>query len=123
MSRIDTDLISPNRAIDNRNSADKPIPEDKPTSEAEELAYREGKDRLDREKELHDLRKDEYKKLYKVIKNWLNFISIIIVLHLILVAFGKPSLTDAVLIALMTTSTATVLGVFAIAAKWLFPKL
>ncbi len=30
-------------------------------------------------------------------------------------------LSDAVLIALVTTTTATVLGIFIIVAKWLFP--
>ncbi|ABQ13594.1 hypothetical protein [Dichelobacter nodosus] len=51
---------------------------------------------------------------------WLGFVAAVV----LSAGFGwwQFQLSNPVLIALLTTSTAIVLGIFAIAAKWLFPK-
>lgn len=58
--------------------------------------------------------------LFWVLVGWLAFIVLTVLAH------GSPScpfvLSDSVMIALLTTSTATVVGVFAIVARSLFPK-
>lgn len=67
--------------------------------------------------ELHGLRKKYLPYLFFLVVIWLFFVAIMLVLS----AFGCTFLADSVLIALITTSTATVVSMFAIAARWLFP--
>ena len=49
---------------------------------------------------------------------WLGFIG----LFLFLAGLGKMKVSDSVLIALITTTTINVLGLFYIVARWLFPN-
>lgn len=74
---------------------------------------------LGRASELHDLRKTYTDKLFGLISWWL----IIVVYLVILSAFFRPAFTlsDSVLIAFITSTTVTVIGLFIIVAKWLFP--
>lgn len=76
------------------------------------------KDESDHRKTIYDLRKKYIPKLFWMVVVWLIFVSLIVVFT----ALGCLQLSDAVLIALITTTTATVLGIFVIVAKWLFPS-
>lgn len=78
------------------------------------------KQKIKCDKQLHNFRQDSYSKLLGTIWAWLSFVAVVVSLA----GFGwwQFQLSNPVLIALLTTSTAIVLGIFAIAAKWLFPK-
>lgn len=78
------------------------------------------KQKIKCDKQLHNFRQDSYSKLLGTIWAWLGFVAVVVSLA----GFGwwQFQLSNPVLIALLTTSTAIVLGIFAIAAKWLFPK-
>ena len=81
--------------------------------------------------DLHALRQDYVPKLYWMICLWLLFVAVIIFLSGYSAEnINNPDcqinctrfkLTDQVLIAFITTTTATVVGLFVIVAKWLFP--
>ena len=89
---------------------------------------------------LHSLRKSEFKNLRWLVVSWLSAVLIILIYtgfsahkgdSKIVTFWGikaewtkSPSfvLSDPVLIALITTTTAGVISLFAIAAKWLFPS-
>lgn len=75
-------------------------------------------DEIDRQRHLDQLRDEYIPKLYWLMIYWLIFVGLCVL------AVGSKWLTlsDAVLIALITTTTATVLGIFIIVAKWLFPS-
>ncbi|MBV7434523.1 hypothetical protein KRX19_05725 [Cardiobacteriaceae bacterium TAE3-ERU3] len=78
---------------------------------------------LKERKDNHKLRKKYIHKLSRLIETWLFFNAILIIFHAL--DFGWLTwfkLSDNVLIVLLTTTTATVLGLFAIAARWLFPN-
>ena len=94
------------------------IPAETKESEGEELARQQEKDRIEREKDVYTFRKKGYSALFQLICGWLALVGVV----LLGVATRCLHLSDTVLVALLTTSTATVLGIFAIAAKWLFPK-
>ena len=94
------------------------IPAETKESEGEELARQQEKDRIEREKDVYTFRKRGYRALFQLICGWLTLVGVV----LLGVATRCLHLSDTVLVALLTTSTATVLGIFAIAAKWLFPK-
>lgn len=112
------------------------LPNDSSASEREEsllassLAARQAEQLLrhsaaaeKRRKELHDLRKEVLPKLYSLAKWWLGFVVTVIFLQGVKPEFLRYfHWSDPVIIALLTTSTATVLGMFGIAANWLFPK-
>jgi hypothetical protein len=78
--------------------------------------------------QLHDLRVNKFDTLFSLVKTWLIFVIIVLVFSAI--AGSQPliirswsvvfKLSDAVLITFITTTTLTVLGLFVIAAKWLF---
>lgn len=78
------------------------------------------KQKIKCDKQLHNFRQDSYSKLLGTIWAWLGFVAAVV----LSAGFGwwQFQLSNPVLIALLTTSTAIVLGIFAIAAKWLFPK-
>ena len=87
--------------------------------------------KLTQNSELHVLRKNHSRRLFRLITCWLVADFFLVLLsgygqwpfpipafcHLIALSF---SLDSKVLIALLVTTTATVLGLYAIAAKWLF---
>lgn len=82
------------------------------------LDIRERESSLAQNEELHQFRQRGYLALFGLIVAWLVFIAVVLYSS----GRGLLVLANSVLITLLTTSTATVLGIFAIAAKWLFPK-
>lgn len=57
-------------------------------------------------------------RIFKLSAWWLGFIGVV----LLLAGAGKLKLADSVQIALITTTTVNVLGLFYIVARWLFPN-
>lgn len=95
-------------------------------SEVEDL-----KQQLLERKELHDLRKWHSRWLFALTVFWVFILWGIVLVQGIGVLPWKPegaseylkfSLEDSVIIAFMTSTTATVLGLYGIAAYWLFGK-
>lgn len=94
--------------------------------QAEIDSLREEKRKLEKEihelkerKDIHNLRMNSYHLLFFLICVWLGFVS----WYLMLVTYNLMwKIESSVIITLLTTSTATVLGMFGIAANWLFPK-
>ena len=78
------------------------------------------KDELITARDLHATRKEYTSKLFWLIVVWLS----VVVLFVFLSATLKPrfSLSDSVLIAFITSTTVSVLGLFVLVAKWLFPQ-
>jgi hypothetical protein len=78
------------------------------------------RDALKEAKDLHGIRKEYIGKLFGLIQVWL----IIVVIFLILSAFIKQyfTLSDSVIIAFITSTTVSVLGLFVLVAKWLYPS-
>jgi Fe2+ transport system protein B len=70
--------------------------------------------------ETHNLRKEYTDKLFGLILWWL----IVVVTFILLSATAKPAfnLSDTVLVAFITSTTVSVLGLFVLVAKWLFPS-
>ncbi len=81
------------------------------------LANQITSDEINRQRHLDDLRDIYIPKLFQLMIGWLGFVAICVVA----VALHIFALNDPVVIALITTTTATVLGIFVIVAKWLFP--
>lgn len=73
---------------------------------------------LEVERVMLDQRKIYASRLFDLSQYWLLFIGA----FLLLAGFGKLKVADSVLIALITTTTANVLGLFYIVARWLFPN-
>ena len=67
--------------------------------------------------DIYELRKENIPKLYWMVVCWLIFVAGCVVLT----GLQYFKLSDAVLIALITTTTATVIGLFIIVLQWLFP--
>jgi hypothetical protein len=76
------------------------------------------RDELDESKDVHALRKEYIPKLFKLILAWL----VSVLVFIALTAVGWFHLSDGVLIAFITSTTVSVIGIFLIAAHWLFPK-
>jgi hypothetical protein len=95
------------------------------------IEVRELREKVDRDSILHTLRTEYIPKLYKIIKNWIILVAIVVVVSCItLPFFNNPNcqqycvsfrLSDNVLIAFITSTTATVVGLFYLVAKWLYP--
>lgn len=70
--------------------------------------------------DLHDTRKEYAGRLFWLIVGWL----IVVVVFVLLTGFhlGGFTLSEKVLIAFITSTTVSVLGLFIVAAKWLFPS-
>ena len=81
--------------------------------EQKELQY------LRHDGELHSFRLEVAEKLFSLIDKWLGWV---IVLLWVIAIIPWVNLSDSVLIALLTTSTANVIGMHIIVSKWLFPK-
>ena len=78
-----------------------------------------------------ELRKEYVPKLYNFVKNWLIFVAIILIIASIPPVRWKSDHTqwhldlevsDTVMVALLVQTTATVVGLFVVVARWLFPK-
>ncbi len=67
--------------------------------------------------ETHYLRKEYLPKLFRLIVWWL----VIVVLFVLASSLRLISLSDSVLIAFITSTTVSVLGLFMLAGRWLFP--
>ncbi len=82
--------------------------------------------RLQQEADVHNLRIKTFNKLFWLIVSWLVVSTIVLLLSgtTIYAESWKVSfgLSDKVIITLLGATTFNVLGIFAIAAKWLFPK-
>ncbi len=83
--------------------------------------------------DLHELRNKYLKKIYNLMVGWLVFVALILLVDAI--ALKKSDhwwnlswivrefdISDSVMISLLSSTTAAVIGVFVIVAKWLFPK-
>ena len=73
---------------------------------------------LEVERVMLDQRKIYASRLFDLSGYWLLFIGV----FLLLAGWGALKVADSVLIALITTTTANVLGLFYIVARWLFPN-
>lgn len=69
-----------------------------------------------------NLRKELVPWMKWIVVAWLIFTGIVVVSDLLLSAFCGSALSDAVLCALLTTTTANVLGLAVIVLKGLFPQ-
>ena len=103
-------------------------PQVDPLAAEEENAYELQKQKLEIEalqkaqeerSELHGIRKEYVEKLFMLISVWLGFV--VVLVFLVGYHCFDFNLSDRVLIALITSTTATVLGLFAVVAKWLYP--
>jgi len=90
--------------------------------ESRRLSLQAEKDRIARDSEIHSWRRDYAVRVYKVIIAWLISDVVLVLLY----GFGeqyKFFLPDkSVIIAFITSSTVTVIGLFAIVMRWLFPS-
>ena len=75
-------------------------------------------DENDHWKKIYELRTQYIPYLFFMVVGWLIFAAATVMLT----GVRLLTISDAVLIALVTTTTATVLGIFIIVAKWLFPS-
>lgn len=88
------------------------------TEDAESLSlkYKEKTQNIEIKGKKYQLAEKIYKKLF-----WAICVYIFLVLVLMLLVGNKYlNLSDSVLITLLTTTTANIIGVFAIASKWLY---
>ncbi len=85
----------------------------------ERITEYEGKKHdLEVEREMLEQRKAYASRLFDLSGYWLLFIGV----FLLFSGCGVLKVADSVLIALITTTTANVLGLFYIVARWLFPN-
>lgn len=96
------------------------ITTEKKTYELEELKFKVSKleQDLKEARDLHKIRKSYIDRMFALIVSWLLTVITFVALN----AFKIKSfiLSDSVLIAFITSTTVSVLGIFIIAAKWLF---
>ena len=74
---------------------------------------------LAQHKEIHKWRKNYSSKIFWLVCVWLGCVIVSIFFQGF--NFSSFSLTDGVLIAFITTTTASVVGIFLVVANWLFP--
>lgn len=60
--------------------------------------------------------------VYRLIRGWFEFVAVILIAHTALRVCGYTDLSDGVLIALLGTTTVTVIGLFAVVVRYLFPS-
>ncbi len=87
-------------------------------AEGKAIKNTQASDEVLRQRDYHDLRNEYIPKLYQLIVVWLVFVALCVIAS----GLGFMKLSDAVLIAFITTTTATVISLFVIVAKWLFPS-
>lgn len=85
-----------------------------------ELQNQRLKDESGRLRELHDTRKQYVGRLFWLIASWLAVVVALVALSATLKDFF--TLADSVLIAFITSTTVSVIALFVIVAKWLFPS-
>lgn len=87
----------------------------------EELEAYSQQQEISHNNDVHELRKKYVKKIYRLIKKYLIVLAVFIAIQAVCkvfnVAFGA-----AVIIAVLTTTTMNVLGIFYIVTHWLFPN-
>lgn len=86
-----------------------------------ELQNQRLKDESGRLTELHDTRKQYVGRLFWLITWWLAVVVALVALSATLKDFF--TLADSVLIAFITSTTVSVIALFVIVAKWLFPSM
>ncbi|MFZ2619502.1 MAG: hypothetical protein WAX89_01370 [Alphaproteobacteria bacterium] len=92
------------------------------------------RERLKDQKQDLELKRDLYKNIQKITRGWLFFIAAIICLNAITLTITEEMLwpayipllsfhiSDSVMIAIVGTTTATILGLYYVVANYLFPK-
>lgn len=98
--------------------AEKEEERDQEKKRADDLAYDLAQLKFNERYDLHELRRTYTPYLFYMTVGWLGFVAALVTLN----AFGLANLSDAVLVALITTTTANVIGMFLVAARWLFPS-
>jgi hypothetical protein len=90
------------------------VDDEKKTLELEGL-----KGKLNRIANIHEVRKTYLRRLFVLTVIWL----VMVVVFVLMAGFGYRGfkLADSVIIAFITSTTVSVLGLFHFAAKWLFP--
>jgi hypothetical protein len=107
-----------------------PVEEPNLSEDLDKLKYRERLTRVESleheltaERQLLGLRKGYATALFILMSVWLIFIGMVLVSSGTGIWCGRQfHLSDAVVVALITTTTINVLGLFYIVAKWLFPN-
>lgn len=98
------------------------IDDERKTLELEQsrIEVRELEKKYSEEHDLHDTRKQYARRLFWLIVGWLS----VVVVFVALAGFNAAgfSLSNTVLVAFITSTTVSVLGLFILAAKWLFPS-
>lgn len=95
-------------------------PDDRTNQESAALEAESKRVELDGKRQDIEARKEYANKIYRLISVWLGCMIVIV----LLAGFGSKcewfKMADSVLIALITTTTASVIGLFAIVANYLF---
>jgi hypothetical protein len=86
--------------------------------ERDKLRFNLEEQKFNERYDLHELRRTYTPYLFYMTVGWLVFVALLVTAS----SIGWSHLTDAVLIALITTTTTNVIGMFLIAARWLFPS-
>lgn len=117
----------------NEPAAPKPTPEDEEAAEDASEAWEEAREKLaNRSRSLDIKLRDKYcPRLFVMVIGWLIFVAVFLFLASIpdlrikagstTYLFGVNA-SDTVLVTLLGTTTATVVGLFLVVAKWLFPE-
>lgn len=67
------------------------------------------------------MRRDVSAAFFSILKWWLRFMGAILVAQIVLHACGLKGLSDALLIAMLTTTTVAIIGLMLAVARYLFP--
>lgn len=86
--------------------------------ERDKLAFDLEQQKFNERFDLHELRRTYTPYLFYMTVGWLIFVAALVIAS----AAGWSRLTELVLIALITTTTTNIIGMFVIAARWLFPS-
>lgn len=98
----------------------------------EKLKTKQLENQIVQDDDIHELRKEYVPKLFWMIIGWLFAVALFVFLTAYSadninnpdcrINCARFNLSDNVLIAFITTTTATVIGLFVVVAKWLFPS-
>ncbi len=114
----DIDLDAIDEPLEDEEESEEP--RDYAGEEATALDHEQKKLKLAQFKQDIDERKIYAHRIFKLVVGWLGFVGIMLWFN----GFSRFNfhLSNNVLIALITTSTASVIGIFIIVAKYLFPN-
>jgi len=89
-------------------------------AKTEELSFSAGAVEFEqrRERDIHDRRMSYLPRLFGLVCVWL----VIVVAFVLAASLGWIKLSDSVLIAFITSTTVSVLGLFHVAGGWLYPR-